>query len=85
VIAGVVRVAAEHGAAVVAIVGSTGPGAGAGLGAGLGAGPGPGARGPARVICLSERFGLQRAMREPAALIEEAAREIVMEMLNTGR
>jgi glycerate kinase len=64
----VARRAGRLGVPVVAIVGSCGDGAEASLAP----------RGPlAAVVSLAARYGIERAMREPAALLEEAAAGVV--------
>ncbi len=67
-VAAVARAAAARGVPCVAIVGRVGPGAGPLLGQGGGLDG---------VVSLEERFGLDRALREPAPLLAEAAAEVV--------
>lgn len=61
--AGVLDAATRHGRQVIAIVGRAGPGAER--------------LGFARVESLSERYGLERAMREPAPLIAEVTARLI--------
>ena len=66
---GVAAAAGELGVATIAIVGTTGPGADRCVDPALG-----GAL--ASYVSLSERFGRERALREPAELIAEVAAEV---------
>lgn len=67
---GVARAAAECGVPTIAIVGKTGKGVAACVGA---------ARGQFRAcVSLSERYGEDRSMREPAALLRAAARDVAL-------
>ena len=67
---GVARAAHERGIPTIAVVGRTGPGAERCLDPSRGGVL-------AAVFSLTERFGLERAMAEPARLIAEVAEEIV--------
>jgi glycerate kinase len=69
---GVAAAAAQHGVPTIAIVGSTGPGAEMTL---------QQHHGLRRYVSLSDRFGLERAMSQPASLLTELTGEIVREEL----
>jgi glycerate kinase len=73
-VAGVAAAAYRAGVPTIAIVGSTGPGADACMD------PVRGGQ-IQRSVSLAERFGEERALRKPAALLEAIARVIVKEVM----